>query len=181
MLNEARNHVPMSMLSPEIRTRSATVDDAPAIQAIYAPFVKNTPISFEDIVPIADEMAERITKTLERYPYLVAERDGQIVGYAYAGQHRARAAYRLSVDVTAYVVDSAQRSGTGRALYAALLAALSDLGYHAAFAGITLPNAASVGFHEAMGFTHVGNFREVGFKLGRWHDVGWWQRMLQAR
>ncbi len=180
MLNGDGNHMPMSMLPSEIRTRSATVDDAPVIQAIYAPFVKHTPISFEEIVPIADEMAERIAQTQERYPYLVAERDGRIVGYAYASQHRTRAAYRLSVDVTAYVTESAQRSGAGRALYSALLSALSDLGYHAAFAGITLPNAASVGFHEAMGFAPVGIFREVGFKLGRWHDVGWWQRLLQA-
>ncbi len=170
----------MPMPPSDTLVRSATVEDAPAIQAIYAPFVKRTAISFEEVVPIADEMADRIAKTLERFPYLVAEHDGQVVGYAYAGPHRTRAAYRWSVDVTAYVADEVQRCGVGRALYSELLAALSRQGFHAAFAGITLPNASSVGFHEAMGFRHVGVYREVGFKLGRWHDVGWWQRILAA-
>lgn len=158
--------------------RPATVEDAAAIQAIYAPIVAETVISFEEEPPTVDEMAARIVATLVGHPYLIATRDHQVVGYAYAGAHRSRSAYRFSADVTIYVSRNACRTGIGRALYAALLADLSRRGFHAAFAGIALPNAASVGLHEAMGFEALGIYREVGFKFGRWHDVGWWQRML---
>ena len=158
--------------------RSATVDDAQAIQAIYAPIVTDTVISFEDVPPSVDEMAARIAATLQSHPYLVAERDGRVVGYAYAGSHRSRAAYRRSVDVSAYVADDARRAGIGGTLYRHLLADLQERGYHAAFAGIALPNAASVALHEAVGFRPVGIYREVGFKFDRWHDVGWWQRLI---
>ena len=158
--------------------RSAGVKDAAAIQAIYAPIVERTAISFEDAPPAAAEIARRIVRTLEAYPYLVAERDGQLLGFAYAGPHRARPAYRHSVDVTAYVAEAARRQGVGKALYDALLAALADAGYHAAFAGIALPNPASEALHKAVGFEPVGIYREVGFKFDRWHDVAWWQRLL---
>ncbi len=158
--------------------RSATVDDAPAVQAIYAPIVTETVISFEDVPPSVDEMAARIAATLQSHPYLVAERDGRVVGYAYAGSHRSRAAYRRSVDVSAYVADDARRTGIGGTLYRHLLADLQERGYHAAFAGIALPNAASVALYEAVGFRPVGIYREVGFKFDRWHDVGWWQRLI---
>lgn len=160
------------------RTRSATAEDASALQAIYAPIVEGTAISFEERPPSVEEMTARITSTLERYPYLVAECGGRVVGYAYAGQHRMREAYRWSVDVSAYVAEDARGLGVGRVLYGALLSDLSSRAFHAAFAGIALPNAASVAFHEAMGFEPVGIYREVGFKFGRWHDVGWWQRRL---
>ena len=158
--------------------RNAGVKDAAAIQAIYAPIVERTAISFEDAPPAAAEMARRIVRTLEAYPYLVAAREGQLLGYAYAGPHRVRPAYRHSVDVTAYVAEAARRQGVGKALYGALLAALADAGYHAAFAGIALPNPASESLHKAVGFELVGTYREVGFKFGRWHDVAWWQRLL---
>lgn len=158
--------------------RAATAADAPEIAAIYAPIVTQTPISFEIEPPSVAEMAARIEATRATYPYLVAVGDGTVVGYAYASAHRARAAYATSVDVTCYVAEAGRRQGIGRALYGQLLAEVATAGYHAAVAGITLPNAASVGLHEAMGFRAVGVFREIGFKLGRFHDVGYWHRLL---
>jgi L-amino acid N-acyltransferase YncA len=158
--------------------RTARAEDAAEIQAIYAPIGEQTPISFETEPPTVVEMAERIVSTLKTYPYVVADRDGTVLGYAYASAHRTRRAYGTSVDVTCYVAERGRRQGIGRALYADLLAALASAGYHAAVAGITLPNAASVGLHEAMGFEKVGVYREIGFKLGAYHDVGWWQRLL---
>lgn len=158
--------------------RQIVMGDAPAIQAIYAPYVTDTTMSFEDVPPDIAEVERRIAAIVPRYPYLVAEADGRIIGYAYASEHRTRAAYRTSVDVTVYVAPSAQRIGVARRLYSRLLPAAASLGYHAAFAGIALPNEASVGLHEAMGFEPVGIYREVGRKFDTWHDVGWWQRLL---
>ncbi|MCG8593403.1 MAG: N-acetyltransferase family protein [Kiloniellales bacterium] len=166
------------MSAQSFTIRSATLQDAGAIQAIYAPIVERTAISFEDAPPTAEEMARRIARTLEAYPYLVAEQEGRLLGYAYAGPHRARAAYRHSVDVTAYVAEAARGQGVAKALYGALLAALAGAGYHAAFAGIALPNPASEALHKAAGFQLVGVYREVGFKFDRWHDVAWWQRLI---
>jgi phosphinothricin acetyltransferase len=161
------------MLPPAIRPASTA--DAAAVRHIYAPIVEQTAISFEDDPPTADEMAQRIEAA---HAFLVAERGGTVVGYAYASAHRARAAYRTSVDVTVYIDERARRSGVGKALYRALLPMLRQQGFHAAFAGIALPNPASVALHESVGFTPVGVYREVGFKLGRFHDVGWWQMIL---
>jgi phosphinothricin acetyltransferase len=161
-----------------VTLRSATVADAADIQAIYTPIVETTAISFEDIPPTTDEMAGRIKTFLQGYPFLVAEQGGAVLGYAYGSKHRERSAYRLSCDVTAYVAPSARGQGIGKRLYQALLPELAERGYHAAFAAITQPNVASVALHEAVGFTKVGVYHEVGFKFGRWHDVGWWQRIL---
>ncbi len=155
--------------------RPATADDAPTVRDIYAPIVKNTAISFEDEPPMPSEMARRIEAALA---FLVAERGGRVVGYAYAGAHRARAAYRTSVDVSVYIGEGARRSGIGKALYGALLPHLKHHGYHAAFAGIALPNPGSIALHQSVGFSPVGIFRDVGFKFGKFHDVGWWQRIL---
>ena len=166
------------MTKPPITIRSATQSDAPAIHAIYAPYVENTAISFEESPPTIGEMAKRIEATLQNYPYLVAERDDEIIGYAYAGPQAVRSAYRYSVEVTVYVAERAHRTGVGRALYASLLPELSRRGFHAAFAGVTLPNPGSVGLLEAVGFKHLGTYREVGFKFGELLDVGWWQRLL---
>jgi phosphinothricin acetyltransferase len=161
--------------------RVATPADAEAITAIYGPVVENTSISFELSPPGVDEMRSRIVKTLPDLPWLVSEdSQGLVNGYVYASKHRERPAYQWSVDVTAYVREDARGAGVGKRLYQVLFAELARLGYFQAFAGIALPNAASVGLHEAVGFVHIGIYRKVGFKLGAWHDVGWWQRELQA-
>ena len=158
--------------------RVALPDDANAIAEIYAPYVRDTIISFETEAPDAAEMAARIGRIGVQYPWLVATIDDRVVGYAYACEHRARLAYRWSVDTAVYLDPTAQRRGVGSALYERLFAVLLKQGYVNAFAGISLPNAASVGMHEALGFTPIGVYRQVGYKLGAWHDVGWWQLTL---
>ncbi|HKH09902.1 MAG TPA: arsinothricin resistance N-acetyltransferase ArsN1 family B [Rubrobacter sp.] len=161
--------------------RLATARDAGPVAAIYAPNVTDTVISFESEPPGAEEMRLRIEGTLERYPWLVCERRGRVLGYAYAGAHGSRAAYRWSVDVSVYVHGGAHRTGVGRALYTSLFAALGLQGFYNAYAGATLPNPASVGLHEAMGFRPVGVYQKVGYKMGAWHDVGWWHLLLRER
>lgn len=166
------------MTTPSIRI--AHPDDAAAVQAIYAPVVRDTPISFEVDPPGIDEMRRRIDTTLDTFPWLVhLDAQGAVDGYVYASRHRERQAYQWSVDVTVYVRADARRQGVGQQLYRALFDRLVPLGYCQAFAGITLPNAASVGLHESVGFRPVGVFPRSGHKLGAWHDVGWWQRPLQ--
>ena len=135
-------------------------------------------VSFELEPPTADEMTERIAEYGASHAWLIADVAGAVAGYAYGSSHRARAAYASSCDVAVYVDPAHGRRGIGRALYSELLPMLADKGFHAAFAGIALPNDASIGLHEAMGFTSVGVYREVGWKLGGWRDVGWWQRLL---
>jgi phosphinothricin acetyltransferase len=170
---------PLRALS-HARVRPATVGDAEAITAIYAPVVAHTTISFEVVPPSVEDMRARIATTLKSLPWLVSLDDaGRVDGYVYASRHRERAAYQWAVDVSAYVREDARRSGVGRRLYDALFLELVRLGYCQAFAGVALPNAGSVGLHEAMGFQPIGVYRNVGFKLGRWHDVGWWQKELQ--
>lgn len=161
------------------RIRTARPDDGAALAAIYRPYVLDTAISFEDVPPTSMEMSARIEATLTTCPFLVFEEDDSVLAYAYAGPHRARPAYRWSVDVTVYAAPAEHRRGLGRALYTELLDQLTRQGFHAAFAGIALPNDKSVGLHEALGFHHLGTYREVGFKFGRWHDVGWWRRSLR--
>jgi L-amino acid N-acyltransferase YncA len=161
--------------------RLATPDDASGVQAIYAPIVRETAISFELEPPTVAEMQQRIVKTLEHWPWLVYERRGDILGYVYASQHRTRPAYQWSVDVSVYVHPNARRSGVGQALYRSLFALLALQGFYNAYAGITLPNPASVGLHESLEFQSVGIYRAVGYKLGAWHDVGWWQLALRER
>jgi L-amino acid N-acyltransferase YncA len=161
--------------------RLATPDDTPGVQAIYAPIVRETAISFELEPPTVAEMQQRIVQTLEHWPWLVCERRGDILGYVYASQHRTRPAYQWSVDVSVYVHPNARRSGVGQALYRSLFALLALQGFYQAYAGITLPNPASVGLHESLGFQPVGVYRDVGYKLGAWHDVGWWQLALRER
>ena len=160
-----------------MRIRSADIADAAACADVYAPYVEGSVISFEETPPSEAVMVGRMLDA-PRLPWLVAERDGVVVGYAYASRHRARPAYRWSVEVSVYLRASEHRRGTGRALYAELLSVVRSLGYVRALAGITLPNAASVGLHEALGFTPLGVFTGVGYKHGQWHDVGWWQLTL---
>jgi L-amino acid N-acyltransferase YncA len=152
--------------------------DAAACAAIYVPYVRDTPISLEETPPTPTEIAERIQTTQRTHPWLVAEEAGQVVGYAYATRHRERASYRWGTDVTVYVSPARQRKGVGRALYQALFEQLTEQGFRIACAGITLPNEASVGLHESLGFQPVGTYRRIGWKFGAWHDVGWWQLHL---
>lgn len=161
-----------------VTVRSATVEDAGRCAEIYAPFVTDTWISFELDPPDASEMARRIETALTSYDWLVAEVGEQIVGYAYASAHRSREAYKSSCDVAVYVDPAFSRKGTGRALYGALIESLPEKGVHAVFAGVALPNEASLALHKALGFTTVGIYKEVGWKLGQWRDVEWLQRLL---
>src|SRR5262245_40458472 len=162
-----------------LRIRLATAADAAAISAIYAPYVVDTPITFETEVPSIDEMQSRIVKTLAGHPWLVCATDTDVVGYAYAGQYRSRAAYQWSVEVTVYVRADAHRRGIGRALYTSLLDLVTLQEFYNAFALITLPNASSVGLHQSLGFASAGVCPRVGFKLGQWLDVGTWARGLR--
>jgi phosphinothricin acetyltransferase len=157
--------------------RPATAADAAAIAAIYAQHVAGGYATFELEPPDAAEFARRMS-VRPRLPWLVAEDGPTVLGFAYAGGHRERAAYRWAADVSVYLEPGARRRGIGRALYERLLPTVTALGYVSAFAGISLPNEASTGLHEALGFSLVGIYRGVGFKLGEWRDVAWYQRRL---
>lgn len=161
--------------------RIATLEDAGQVQAIYAPVVRETVTSFEIEPPSIAEMRGRMEEVLTALPWLVCENDGSVLGYAYAGKHRARWAYQWSVDASVYIHADARRMGIGRALYASLFQILCLQGYYNAYAGVTLPNPGSVGLHEAVGFKPVGVYHHVGYKMGAWHDVGWWELELQPR
>lgn len=158
--------------------RVAELGDAAAIAAIYRPIVRDTWISFEIDPPSADEMAGRIARTLPSYPWLVATNGDDVLGYAYASSRSERAAYQWSSDVTIYLDEAARGKGLGRQLYQSLFSVLRRQGIRNAFAGIALPNAASVALHESVGFVLLGVYADVGFKLGAWRSVGWWQCRL---
>jgi phosphinothricin acetyltransferase len=160
--------------------RLATQDDAAQVLEIYAPFCRDTVVSFETEPPTLDEMRRRIDKVAASYPWLVCEEGGLILGYAYGSKHRERAAYIWSVDVSVYVREGWRRGGLGRALYKSLLAILRLQGYYNALAGVTLPNPGSEGLHRAMGFEPVGVYPSIGYKCGGWHDVAWSQLALKA-
>jgi L-amino acid N-acyltransferase YncA len=161
-----------------IEIRLARAADGEALAAIYRPAVSERATSFEVDPPDALEMSQRVTSLLVTHPWLVCAEDGRTLGYAYASRHRERAAYQWSVEVSAYVHQGAHRRGVATGLYTSLFAVLCLLGYRNAFAGITLPNEASVRFHEAAGFVRIGTYRRIGWKLGAWHDVLWLQRDL---
>lgn len=158
--------------------RLATTADAERVRAIYAPHVRDSAVSFEREVPTVEEIERRIERTLESLPWLVVERDGEVVGYAYAHAYRRREAYQWAVESTVYVDESHQRRGVARGLYTSLLEVLRRQGYRTVYAAIALPNPASVEFHESMGFEPVGVFENAGYKGGAWHDVGWWALSL---
>jgi phosphinothricin acetyltransferase len=149
--------------------------DASGCAAIYAPYVETSATSFEERAPGGEEMAGRIERIAAMHPWLVAERRGELLGYAYACAHRGRPAYRWAADVSVYVADSHHRQGVGLALYEALIERLRLQRFRIACAGITLPNEASVRLHERLGFVAVGVYRGIGWKAGAWRDVGWWQ------
>ncbi|MDX6683147.1 MAG: hypothetical protein QOG94_3186 [Solirubrobacteraceae bacterium] len=152
--------------------------DAAACAAIYAPHVAGAATSFEEVAPDADAFRALIAATSDRYPWIVLEHGDRVIGYAYASTHRARAAYRWSVEVSIYVDPAHQRAGAGRRLYEALVELLRRQRLRVALAGITMPNDASVGLHRALGFELVGVYRDVGWKAGAWRDVAWWQLRL---
>ena len=158
--------------------RYATPADAAACAEIYAPYVRDTTITFELEPPNEEQMAERIERALSSHAWLVLVDDDQVIGYAYGGEFKARAAYRWSCEVSVYLAGNRHRSGGGRALYLALFERLSARGFRTAVAGMTLPNEASVGLHASLGFEPVGTYRRIGWKLGAWHDVAWAQRPL---
>jgi phosphinothricin acetyltransferase len=152
--------------------------DAAACAEIYAPYVEDTPVSFEERAPDAAELAARIERYGASHAWLVAEREGRVAGYAYATAFNERPAYRWSTSVSVYVAEEARGVGVGRALYEALFDRLHERGFRMACAGITLPNEASCGLHASLGFELVGVNREIGWKQGAWHDVGWYQLEL---
>lgn len=158
--------------------RPATTADAAACAAIYAPYVRDTAITFETEVPSASEMAGRIAAHGTSHAWLVLERGGRIVGYAYAYGFSPRPAYNWSCEISIYVAPDTRGNGVGPALHGVLLPLLSERGYRRALARITLPNPASIAFHERLGFTESGVLRRVGWKLGTWHDVAYLQRDL---
>ncbi len=164
-----------------MQIRLATLDDASACLAIYSHYIENTAVTFEITVPRVAEFQGRIDKILQFAPWLVCEEKGRVVGYAYAGRHRDREAYQWSVEASVYVAKGFQRMGIARKLYGALFAVLREQGFVNAYAGITLPNEASVKFHESVGFRHLGTYSKIGYKAGAWCDVGWWELQLSDR
>lgn len=164
-------------MAPKIRM--AEERDAERILEIYAPVVLHSTVSFELEPPTPATMRQRIAETLEFWPWLAAEDGDGLLGYAYASSHRTRAAYQWSVDVSVYVHERARRCGVARALYGTMFEILRQQGFYSAYAGIALPNLASVRLHESMGFQPIGVYRSVGYKLGAWRDVGWWHLALR--
>ncbi len=163
---------------PELLVRDATAADAAACAAIYEPYVTGTTVTFETVPPDVAEMGRRIAKAQARHAFLVLEEDGMVVGYAYAGPFKERAAYRWSCEVSVYLSPDRHGRGGGRRLYGALLERLTARGYRMAAAGMTQPNEASARLHAAMGFEPVGTYRAIGWKFGAARDVTWVQRPL---
>lgn len=165
-------------MAAHLAIRDATPADAATCARIYDIYVRGTAISFEETSPTTEEMAERIAAAQEKHAWLVREQGGEVVGYAYGVPFKTRPAYRWAAEVSVYLDPSAQRNGHGRALYEALLARLVERGIRTACAGITLPNDASIGLHESLGFERVGSYPRIGWKNGGWHDVARFQRSL---
>lgn len=163
-----------------MNVRFATPADAPAILDIYGPYITGSTITFEYDVPTVAEFTERIRTIQQQLPYLVAEVDGKLLGYAYASRHRDRIAYQWSADTSVYVHPDGHRKGVARQLYTTLFDLLRRQGYYNAYAGITLPNVPSEAFHRSFGFEPVGVYAHVGYKFGAWHSVVWLQLSLQS-
>jgi L-amino acid N-acyltransferase YncA len=158
--------------------RLATPADAAGILKIYAPYIENTSFTFETEVPSVAVFADRIASYLTNYPWLIVEEDGVIAGYAYASRYRERVAYQWSVECSVYVHDDFQRRNVATVLYNALFAILSQQGFRNVYAVINLPNDNSVALHEKLGFVYFATYEQVGYKLGRWKNVGWWRLVL---
>jgi L-amino acid N-acyltransferase YncA len=155
--------------------RLATPADAEGILNIYTPYIETTSFTFETEVPSIEDFAERIRAYLINWPWLVCETDGVIAGYAYATRHRERTAYQWCVESSIYIHDDFQRAGIARALYTALFEILKRQGFRTVYAVINLPNNRSVQFHERLGFSYFATYEKVGYKLGKWKNVGWWK------
>lgn len=164
-----------------LSVRPASGADAGAVAAIYGHYVEHSAVTFELTPPDATEIAARMAHILPRYPFLVAEQDGRVAGYAYAGKLYERPAYRWAAETTVYVAADRQRQGVGQTLYAVLIATLAQQGFQTAIGKITLPNPASVALHELFGFVRCGVMAKVGYKMGGWHDVGIYQLELGTR
>lgn len=158
--------------------RECTISDAPPICAIYNHYVGKTSVTFEETAVSAGEMAQRMAEVTARFPWLVWERDGAVLGYAYAMSWKTRSAYRHSVETTIYLSPDATGEGIGTVLYQSLFERLRLLSIHCAVGVIALPNAASVALHESLGFIKAGHLHEIGLKFGRWIDVGYWELSL---
>jgi phosphinothricin acetyltransferase len=159
--------------------RPAELADVPAMLDIYVPYVLGTAISFEAAAPTVEEFSQRVLKARKDWAWLVAESGGEIAGYAYGSAHRERPAYRWSVETSAYVHDKFKGQGCGTKLYVALLSQLAQRGFCNAFAGVALPNEASLKLHRSAGFESIGVFKRVGRKFNAWHDVAWFHRQLR--
>jgi phosphinothricin acetyltransferase len=158
--------------------RLADPNDAQGMLAIYGPYVRDTSYTFETVEPSPKDFADRISAYLTDWPWLVCEIDGRIAGYAYVSRYRERTAYQWSAECSVYIHDDFLRRGIGRSLYEALFDILQRQGYRNVYAVINLPNEKSVAFHESMQFSHFATYEQVGYKLGRWKNVGWWRRIL---
>jgi len=158
--------------------RSVHPDEAPSIAEIYNHYILNSPATFEEEALAPEEMRRRIVETAKTYPWLVCEEDGKLLGYSYGRKWRERAAYRHSVEVTVYLHPSSVGKGRGTALFAALLTELRTRRFHSVIGGVALPNPASIALLEKFGLRQVAHFKEVGYKFGRWIDVGYWQLLL---
>ena len=158
--------------------RQARVSDAPALLAIYAPYVEETAISFEEPAPTLAEFTARVAGICAEYPYLVAEENGRIVGYAYAHRHKERAAYGWNAELSVYLAPAAQGKGLGKALYGALMAILARQNVRNVYGCVTMPNEKSVALHRSLGFTDAGVWHASGFKHGKWRDVAWFEKTI---
>ncbi len=155
--------------------RLATPADAAAILDIYAPYIRNSSLTFETEVPSLKAFTERIQTYLINWPWLVCESEGKIAGYAYGTRYRERVAYQWCTESSIYMHDNFQKAGIGRVLYATLFDILKIQGFNNVYAVINLPNEKSVAFHERCGFEYFATYEKVGFKLGKWKNVGWWK------
>ncbi|HFI0579515.1 TPA: N-acetyltransferase family protein [Streptococcus suis] len=164
-----------------IDIRSARIEDAADLVAIYAPYVEKTAITFETQVPTVGEFASRIEKTLGKFPYLVAVEEGKLLGYAYASTYYARAAYDWTVELSVYIQQEARGKGIGSMLYDALEEELTARGFKNFLACIALPNPASISLHEKRGYEQVAHFKKVGYKFETWHDIVWLQKSLVGK
>ena len=166
------------MTNSTIRIRHAALQDAEGVLAVYAPYVKDTPITFETEVPGVEDFRERMRGIMETYPYLIAEDGGRIVGFAYAHRIAERAAYDWDVEFSIYLDGSHTGRGIGTTLSRAAFKLLEMQGVRNVFSLIAVPNPASIGLHEKLGFRHMGTQERAGYKLGAWHDVEWMQKPI---